>query len=398
MVILIIVSSRTQVEMFRCIVNELEDFTVKFVNIEIEEKEATEELLSRYGYEFETVGRVNSDSAYSVLRREKPDIIITGNDQIFMDILLIEAANDLKIPSLTVQDGVLTLRKRNDYMKKGLKYYLGLPLKFIDFFFIKRIPLRYILDLLTFGLKHEIQPYGHGDSTKIAVFGESVREMFIKEGIFPDKIVVTGNPKFDRLQSSAEKNTTAHLEKKYNIPSGKKVFSVFTQYLVELGYWNPAQRREFVSEIAEAVMELKDVHLIFKIHPIYEKKKDYEEILSKYPLNYDIFKFEPSDEIIDISDVVMAVFSTVALEAMVLGKTTVILNLFKNEEPKFYRDSGAIYIEEKEELLPHLRKLSQGETPDREKVEEFVYGQTYKIDGKSSRRIADLILSMIKDK
>ncbi len=52
--------------MFRCIDNELKDFKVKFVNIEIEEKDAIEELLTSYGYEFKTIGRVNSDSAYSV--------------------------------------------------------------------------------------------------------------------------------------------------------------------------------------------------------------------------------------------------------------------------------------------------------------------------------------------
>lgn len=398
MVILIIVSSRTQVEMFKCIVSGLKDFKIKFVNIEVEEKDAIEELLARYKFKFETIERVNSDFAFSVLRREKPDIILTGNDQIFMDILLIQAANQMKIPSLTIQDGVLTLRRYNDYMKRDLKYYLRLPLKFIDFFLIKRIPLRYILDLVTFGLKHEIQPYGHGDSTKIAVFGESVREMFISEEISPDKIVVTGNPKFDRLKKFSEKSITEDLKKKFDIPPDKTVISVFTQYLVELGYWKPAQRKEFVSEIAKAVLKLDDAHLIFKIHPIYEKKEDYHEILSKFPISHNIFKYEPSEEILDISDIVMAVFSTIALESMVLGKTTMVVNIFKDEEPKFYKDSGAIYIEEKNQILPNLRKLSSGKNiVDTEKVEDFVFSQTYKIDGKSSQRIADLIARMIED-
>ena len=105
---LIIVSSTAQIEMFRLIVDYLDDYSIKFVNTEIFFiLPEMEYWLERYGLDYMSIDNWSMKSIEKILRSENPDIIVTGHDQNPMDILFIKACNELGLPSLTVKDGLL---------------------------------------------------------------------------------------------------------------------------------------------------------------------------------------------------------------------------------------------------------------------------------------------------
>ena len=219
--------------------------------------------------------------------------------------------------------------------------------------------------------------------------------MLISEGVPAEKLVVTGSSKFDDLISFKEPGVKEQLKEKYGIPAEKKVVLVLTSWFVEAGIWTAEDRSFFVTEIAKVCDDLKDVQLVFKLHAPHENKKDYLELLKNYTSESLIFDTEPLHEIICISDVVVSVSSTAALEAMALDKPVMIVNM--DNGSKIFKDSGALFIEKTDSFESALVKLIyySNEVVDLDKIREFVYNQAYKIDGNASRRIGDLIKSMI---
>lgn len=397
MKIVIIVSSTAQVSMFKVLIKELENFDIKFITNGSPFKKEIHDLLKKYKFNFETMKRCDQRSVNEFLKKEMPDIILTGHDQIFMEILFIEAANSLGIPSLTIQDGILVADRNPVHI--GIKYFLKIPFRFLELLFKEKVPLNYLIDFSKFLMKYKnrYSVYGHGKSSKIALFGESIKNSLIEEGISSDKLEVTGNPKFDNLTEFKGKKES--LRKKWNIPQKKKIVVVLTQWFVEAGTWTVEQRELFISIIVEAILPFGDnVQLILKLHPAYEKKEDYLKILENFSISPVIFDLEPIHEIISISDVIISVSSTSALEAMALQKPVLIINLFQEKGPLFFRYSGAIYTEKKEQINSALKKLiySPDRIWDKCKVEKFLYQQAYLIDGNASKRIADLIVNMVQ--
>ncbi len=398
--VLFIVSNTAQTEMFKNIIPNLTDFNIKFVNTEIFSiLQEMEDYFRKYELDYVNVDSWSMKSVQKILSSEKPDIIVTGHDQSPMDILFIKVCNELNIPSLTVQDGLLAaVRFVNETVNNKVVYVYKMTVRVFKLFFNPYRPFNYKISRLRFEFTYGSDysyTYGRGESTKIALFGDNTRDMLISEGVPAEKLVVTGSSKFDDLISFKEPGVKEQLKEKYGIPAEKKVVLVLTSWFVEAGIWTAEDRSFFVTEIAKVCDDLKDVQLVFKLHAPHENKKDYLELLKNYTSESLIFDTEPLHEIICISDVVVSVSSTAALEAMALDKPVMIVNM--DNGSKIFKDSGALFIEKTDSFESALVKLIyySNEVVDLDKIREFVYNQAYKIDGNASRRIGDLIKSMI---
>ena len=207
--------------------------------------------------------------------------------------------------------------------------------------------------------------------------------------------MVTGSSKFDDLLHFKDPRKGGMFRVKYGIPVDRKVVLVLTSWFVEARLWTVEERRFFVTKIAEACINLGDVQLVFKLHAPHENMEDYHKILKDYPGSPLIFDFESLHELISIADVVVSVSSTAALEAMVLDKPVLIVNM--DYGSKIFKDSGALFIEKTDSFELALEKLlyHTGEFVDLDKMHRFVFNQAYLIDGNASRRISDLIHSMV---
>lgn len=394
-----IVSSPSQVKMFKTIVMELStDFEVKVINADKYYNEI-DSLLGGYGFQFETLNDWTMESVNTLFEKEKPDIIVTGNDQNMMDVFFIESANYRKIPSLTVQDGIIAANRKLANNDRSLTYKLGyiikIPLRLIKFILLNKHPLKYKISAMIFDLKYRRKHpfiYGHGNSSKIALFSEPVKRMLILEGVPHHKLEVTGNPKFDELVRYKGNSKKELYKEKLGITSSNIVL-VLTQPFVEIGLWNEEQRKEFISSIAEAISKLDNVQLVIKLHPHYERKENYIKLLKGLEIKPIIFDKEPLNEIISASDVIISVSSTAALEAMALGKSVLIVNLF-DDDTSFFKDSGSLNVKHKEEILFAVEKLLNEPTFEHDKREIFVNKQIHLLDGKAYKRISDLIRSM----
>jgi len=400
---LFIVSNTAQVDMFKSIVKYLPDFQFKFVNTEIFSiLPEMEDYFRKYNLTYINMNDWSMKSVQQIIGDENLDILVTGHDQSPMDILFIKTCNELDIPSLTVQDGLLAaVRFDKKSVNNKLEYFYKMSLRLFKLFFNPYRPFKYKISRLRFEFKYGrgySYTYGRGESSKIALFGDNTKNLLVGEGVSPDRLMVTGSSKFDDLLQYKDSSVKESLKEKYDVPSDKKVVLVLTSWFVEAGLWTVEMRRFFISEIAKACVNFKDVQLVFKLHAPHENKRDYINLLKDYPLSPLIYDTESLHELISISDVVVSVSSTAALEALALDKPCLIVNL--DNGSKIFKDGGVLFIEKTDSIPSALEKLvyHPWNTVDLEKMRKFVYDEAYKIDGKSSMRISELIREMVSKK
>ena len=234
----------------------------------------------------------------------------------------------------------------------------------------------------------------------MAVLGDAVKGMLLSEGIKPERIVVTGNPKFDKLFYSRDGNSKQKVCEKWDIPTDKEIVLLLTGQFVEGGLWSSEQRREFILAIATAAAALPHARLIIKLHAPQESEQDYDEIIKGLPHPPIVCKYAPLHELLNACSLAMTVSSTAALEAMALGRPVILVNLFNDAGALFYKGSGALFAEKEKDILPAINKAlydSQTRNEMAKSMENFVYQQAHLQDGQASKRIADLIIQMIEE-
>lgn len=137
------------------------------------------------------------------------------------------------------------------------------------------------------------------------VASEGYRDFFIKKGVCPEKIVVTGIPNFDNCRKSANNNFPY-----------KGYVLVCTSALREtLQFEN---RTAFIQKAVEIAGSRQ---LIFKLHPSEKHRRATREI-NRYAPGAMVFSNGNAEEMIANCEVLITRFSSTALVGLALGKET----------------------------------------------------------------------------
>lgn len=244
---------------------------------------------------------------------------------------------------------------------------------------------------------------------KTAVWGDiCVDTMTERYGISRDMLAVTGNPRFDVLSRGVniDKNS---LYQKIGINTNKGLIIYATQPHVGLtANDSPLEKEISLREVINAMKEFPDKQLVIKLHPS-EPKKTYESMtIDRYrsilnEMNSDAILLERINlyELISICELVIILNSTVGLEAMILEKPVIAINLTNQPDKVPYAESGAaIGVHKAEDIVPAIKKALY-DIQVRKELEsnrkKFVYDYAYIQDGQASKRVADLIIQMIEE-
>jgi UDP-N-acetylglucosamine 2-epimerase len=166
--------------------------------------------------------------------------------------------------------------------------------------------------------------------TRTAVFGEAAKRFLVEEGRYaPESLVVTGSPKFDELLETARRFDREGLRRGLGVQPGERLIAVASRF--------HGIRRTHRSigtvfrDLVRATESLPGARLVVKPHPA-EPAADYEAVrrelgavrLSLLPTN------APLVELLYASDLLVTVESLSAVEALVLGRPVVVLNMPSN--------------------------------------------------------------------
>jgi CDP-glycerol glycerophosphotransferase (TagB/SpsB family) len=300
--------------------------------------------------------------------KEKIDMIVVAYDVVEFEKTLVTVGNRKGVPSLVVQHGIS-----------------GHPIGFL--------PLA---------------------ASKIAAWGRITRDWLVKEGVDGDRVVITGSPRYDRYLLSDE-NRVKEKEKicrELHLDLQKKIIVFATDIAGEKTSFanlhvSLKEMETYFHVLIKALRAFPEAQLVIKFHPGIRNEDVQRELIQRIGGdNVVAIKNIDMKALLNSSDILIALWSTVGLEAMILDKPVITMDLTDRVVPhhaykRLYAKSGAaIGVYNEEDLVPAIRDALYNEEVRKRLAEarnKFVYEYVYKQDGKPSKRVADLIIQMMKE-
>lgn len=372
------------------------------------------EAMAKFGMRHTSLSAYGTNSIVEILKREKPDVVITESDQEFMRRAFVYASNGLGIPVVFLQMGISnrmvhmfgiatkrTIYRLTHYFFNILHRYYYLLRTIIA---LRWSPAR----ILGMVLKDIWVAFTTDDARSkfgyfIAVTSCSwEKQEFVERGVNPENIFVTGSPMVN-LASQMQGSHNGKLREEFGIGENDKVILLLTSALVEHGRWTPDRRRIFVNAVLDTISPLLSdgVKLVIKIHPV-ESIKPYEEILMGRKEKVVLRKDLVLRDILNESDVVIVGgYSMATLDATAMRKPVVLLNVFGEiHEQPFVEMGIAVGVYDLDDLRPTVEGLLYKQMDRDEamrKIELFYDSNKELVDGKAASRIVDLILKLARE-
>jgi hypothetical protein len=241
-------------------------------------------------------------------------------------------------------------------------------------------------------------PYGSPISTDwLAVEGEVARENLTKRGTSSNKLVVTGQPRFDFLASLDAESRQAQVRNALDLDPEGKTILVVSQYAGI--YFRATDKRRIFKAIYEALARIPDLQVIVKLHPDEADGSIERELAEQAGLSRCLVV--ETGDIMDYllaSDLVIVFFSTVGHEAILLGKPLIQIPVGNGEGTiiPFTEEGGALdgaNLENLEELVRAALFDSLVRQELREGRQAYIDRHVHALDGRAAERVAELVVN-----
>ncbi len=244
-------------------------------------------------------------------------------------------------------------------------------------------------------------------ATKIAIGGEALKNILIDKGCAEEKIEVTGFPRFDSYFNLDHKSEKSKISRKLKLPSDAKIIFFAAQSTTRgIRFRNlhlyPRELEEMVRAVISAMRNFPDVYLIIKGRSYTDEQLPRMIIEETGIQNVRVVTNVDIKSLVCACDVLITGWSTVGLEAMIVNKSVITINLRTDIDFVPYARLGAAIGVYKAEDLPMAieKSLYNYElVKEMQKCQkEFVYQYAHIQDGKASSRVANLIEYSINKK
>lgn len=356
--------------------------------------------IAYYGYTMsDLIDEVGKESAYQILDifdrrtmfpvktmmrildKEMPDVVVTTTMNRF-EAATLYAANKLGIASVKVEDligrinrtfpdkiQVDSVLERDDLIRNGIS-----PNNIILKSELKNpVVMKYYEEIYQRQL--DTRP------TAFAVLCDFAKQQIESRGVDPATVYVTGQPAFDKHPIFLAETKKVIVCTKLGLDSTRPVITFMSQ---------PNAEREDVFKALVKAYKLLDnncIQMVIKLHPN-EDGKIQKLILNNENVNsFTLVKDIDVRELLPISDLVITVSSTTGLEAAVMGKPLIYINVTEKEDYIPFDKMGiGIRCTSLEEIALQLKRI----VLDREQPNLPNIGN-YKTDGRAAERVGKLV-------
>lgn len=171
--------------------------------------------------------------------------------------------------------------------------------------------------------------YGFLNADVIAVNGDSAREVFLKRGISPQRVVVTGMAHYDETWKMAQSLRRSR-------KTGGLELVVFATENLPL-----AETFRMISPFVDATLAIPRAKMVIRPHPR-ENPSIYKDFVRKFGSDrIAVNSTTPLLELLSTADVCVTRFSNVAVEAMMLDRPVICVNLSGEPDKLAYVQEGA---------------------------------------------------------
>lgn len=290
---------------------------------------------------------ISLENIIAFLKRENPDLIITGTSaDDLTEKFIWKASEILTIPSFAVLD-----------------QWINYGLRFSEYGVSE-------LEKYNRSKKHDYLP------AKILVMDDYAREEAIKDGLPTERVIVTGQPYFEDLIHKYLNVTSSDLQITRNllkIPEGYYVITFASEPITDTyketdnsdNYWGYTERTVF-NELLNVLNIISDeytnnIAIVIKIHPK-ESPDNYLDIIEQFnnpKIKLCVDRNTDPLDLIKLSDLVVGMSSMFLIESVILKKPVLSIQIGLKRENPFILDRRGILnsILDKENLNQMLKSI-----------------------------------------
>lgn len=211
-------------------------------------------------------------------------------------------------------------------------------------------------------LKNSDEPYGFPIPDVTLVHGSFSKETLVKQGYPKDQFEIFGNPVYFNLNEIRSILSTKKLYEKFKIKQNQKVIMLASEYLTENhpSYGKYNYNSQMWRKLLENFGNSNEFQIILKPHPN-ENTSTYERILKE--MNVDNAKILQGDlfELVNISSVVIAVFSNVMTDALCLEKPVIRVKFDNVGHTVPYDKFGVVVSTDLDGMVSEIHKILENE-------------------------------------
>lgn len=246
-----------------------------------------------------------------------------------------------------------------------------------------------------FGVKYS-RLYGDGAAKYFAVMGRHYKEMFHKQGVSEDKLIVTGHPEQDYLSelSSSVGNPgfkQAVLES-FGLDVAKPLWIVAREAIVHFKLVPEEKDKEDVCAVLEILSQYQqEVQIILKLHPR-DSEEYYGFVKEKFPHvilihECDLYK------LIAVCDLYISQISSTMMWAIALDKPVISYDFNRQPYWHYLREREGIIKADSPQALAEKIKIIQEEglSPENCRMCRIAKKEYMTLDGRACERISGLI-------
>jgi hypothetical protein len=315
-----------------------------------------------FGYVAESI-----EMAEKLVNEQSPDFILVSSEHGIIQKSIMIAGRLRKIPTMALQHGTI------GHIHKGYLSWKGSISETGDVF----------------------SPFCPIPN-KTAVFGPYYFDLLTKVGAYPpESVVLTGEPRYDALIKASRSYDRDAFCGRFGLDPSRTLVVVVTENVpIDDG-------KTFLKCVLRVLKDFPEIQIVVKPHPA-EVGEWYREVLKEEGVNATILsKRADTNEALYACDLLVASYSTVVIEATILGKLSVTAYLAKGKDPTPYFKEVSLRVYREEDVSPAIRKaLYDDKTREALKRAgaKFVFEHAYKMDGKATERVTSLIEEMTRKK
>ena len=156
----------------------------------------------------------------------------------------------------------------------------------------------------------------------------------------------------------------------------------------------------YFARLLQVLQELKKVssNILLKLHPRERHVKTYQKMMQQLELQEGLCTETDREKHFSLlaeSDIIVTFGSTVALEAMILGKPTLTVDFFDENNPtnKLVIQSGATPVVRYDQQFSEMVKKAIVKNRYHQEAQRFVKHLCFRVDGKAAERCVRYIVA-----
>ena len=268
----------------------------------------------------------------------------------------------------------------------------------IEVNFILRNAIRYCKERKTRSIvvqhgtpnKYSLHAFVPFEGDLFLAWGDFSKEFLVQNNMPSERVTLTGGIHFDRTLSIVPDKD--QISKTLGIDPAKKWVLFTTQGSGTGGIPTLEEIHNGVVETARAMENSQNVQLIYQVHPS-QDIDSIKEILENVPSdNYIICKYKDTEELISASDAMITFFSTTAMDAVLLKKPLLLINLSDDRDFFPFEKMGvAKSVTDARNIRTSIKEMLNGFSAKNKSYDEVANFINYKNDGKALQRVMTVI-------